>query len=161
MKVYIQNLEPAKINYSKLSSLDKYLLEQKSVVEIYSEEGMYLVENKKVYKLLPINEKSEKITLADTELIVDETIIVKEIAFQLPFNHYSENTKIFIYKIENIRLFVEGKYEKNIVSPEKVSNIDKYCNFVTTNFYFDICNKNELFDPYVKNELNVFLSLLN
>ena len=160
MKVYIQNLKPAKINYNKLSILDKYLLEQKSVVEIYSEEGMYLVENKKVFKMLPINETSEKITLSDMELIVDGTIIVKEIAFQLPFNHYPENTEIFTYKIKNIRLFVEGKYEENIVNPAKVSKIDKYCNFVTTNFYFEIC-KNELFDPYVKNELNVFLSLLN
>jgi len=161
MKIYVKDIFPKKITHDKLTKLDEYYSTKKDILEIFSEKGMYLVENSKVWKLLPTNEKM--VTFVDSEnnttFLIDETTIEKQVAWQIPMNSETIETTIFIYNGKNLRLTIEGYYKKTKL-PKTYS--DKYYNFIVTNFYFEPKNENlEMTNPFLKNEINVFLSLLN
>jgi len=161
MKIYVKDIYPKKITRDKLIKLEEYYSSTKEILEIFSEKGMYLVENSKVWKIIPTNEKL--FTFVDSEnnatFLIDETTIEKQASSQIPIDHSIIETTIFIYNGKNVRLLIEGYYKKNIM-PKTYS--DKYYNFLVTNFYFEPKNNNfEITNPFLKNEINVFLSLLN
>jgi hypothetical protein len=161
MKIYVKDIYPKKITRDKLLKLDEYYSSKKEILEIFSEKGMYLVENSKVWKIVPTNEKL--FTFVDSEnnvtFLIDETIIEKQPSSQIPIDHSTIETTIFIYNGKNVRLLIEGYYKKNAMP--KTSS-EKYHNFLVTNFYFEPKNNNlEMTNPFLKNEINVFLSLLN
>jgi len=161
MKIYVKDIYPKKITRDKLIKLEEYYSSTKEILEIFSEKGMYLVENSKVWKIIPTNEKL--FTFVDSEnnvtFLIDETTIEKQASSQIPIDHSTIETTIFIYNGKNVRLLIEGYYKKNIM-PKTYS--DKYYNFLVTNFYFEPKNNNlEITNPFLKNEINVFLSLLN
>jgi hypothetical protein len=161
MRIYVEDINPKKITYNKLISLQEFYLSKKDVLEIFSEKGMYLVENSKIWRLFPTNEKIVKFVDANNNLtfLIDESNIEKIPSSQLPIEHECVETTIFIYHMKNVRLIIEGFYKKTIAIS---SNVDKYYNFVVTNFYFEPKNENFKIDnPFLKNEINVFLSMLN
>jgi len=161
MRIYVEDINPKKITYNKLISLQEFYLSKKDVLEIFSEKGMYLVENSKIWRLFPTNEKIVKFVDANNNLtfLVDESNIEKIPSSQLPIEHECVETTIFIYHMKNVRLIIEGFYKKTIAIS---GNVDKYYNFVVTNFYFEPKNENFKIDnPFLKNEINVFLSMLN
>ena len=95
----------------------------------------------------------------NTTFLIDETTIEKQVAWQIPMNSETIETTIFIYNGKNVKLTIEGYYKKTKL-PKTYS--DKYHNFIVTNFYFEPKNENlEMTNPFLKNEINVFLSLLN
>ena len=115
----------------------------------------------KIWRLFPRNEKMVKFVDDNNNLtfLIDESNIEKIPASQLPIEHECVETTIFIYHMKNVRLIIEGFYKKSILTN---ANMDKYYNFVATNFYFEPKNENlEISNPFLKNEINVFLSMLN
>ena len=50
VKMYIDGLKPDKINKHILRKLDDYFREKKETFHLYSEDGIYSIENSKIYK---------------------------------------------------------------------------------------------------------------
>ena len=152
MKIYIETYKLTNI-INKYNILDNYLYSEKQQIEIYSEEGIFVVDNSKVFKLKIIDKPPYKIEVKGNHLLIDESIIEKEINYQVPPEHITIHSTTFTYKINpkiNLFFVIEGTYNK------KQSN-DKYSDFEPTNLYFTSSSTiNE-----IKDTLCVFLSLLN
>jgi len=162
MRIYVEEIQPKKITRDKLSKLEEYFSIKKDILEIFSEQGMYLVENEKVWKLFPKSDKMTKVVEDGVTFFLDESIIEKKICSQIPMEHACIETTIFIYHMKNVKLVIEGYYEESVSSKMNVDKSDKYSNFITTNFYFEPKNANlDISNPFMKNEINVFLLMLN
>ena len=171
MKIYIENYNPSKI-ITKMEKLDTYFISKQEVVEIYCDEGIYLINHNNCYKFIVSNENIVNKTLNGVNYVIDESYITKTHAYQIPYDHISINiTKIYYglpYKnnLKNqnqnlIYLVVEGV--KNM-KPNYDNNYDttnRYENFVPNNFYFEVFVKEPIDTILQKEIINVFLSLLN
>jgi hypothetical protein len=143
MKIYIEEINPKEIDYKKI---EKKLKNDRSFVELYSEEGMHVVENKKMYKIIPTNEKVVKIKENGFTFILDKSKILREECYQVPINHVKINKKK--YTIEKTRCIIECIYDEN--------NMKLYID----DFYIEVEDENISIEK-IKNEYNVFLLLLN
>jgi hypothetical protein len=166
MRIYVEDLEPKNITRIKLAKLGEYYSGKNDIIEIFSEKGMYLVENSKMWKLVITNDKTTKVIENGVSFLVDETNIEKKIHSHIPFDNSIYKKTIFMYQMKNVRLFIKGHYEEGRVT---ILNIDKldfdksdvYNKFLVEDFYFEPKYENlNIRDPNVKNEINVFLSLL-
>ena len=155
-----------------MEKLDTYFISKQEVVEIYCDEGIYLINHNNCYKFIVSNENIVNKTLNGVNYVIDESYITKTHAYQIPYDHISINiTKIYYglpYKnnLKNqnqnlIYLVVEGV--KNM-KPNYDNNYDttnRYENFVPNNFYFEVFVKEPIDTILQKEIMNVFLSLLN
>lgn len=171
MKIYIENYNPSKL-IKKLDSLDTYFLSKKDIVEIYSDEGIYLIDHNNCYKRIISNENVVNKSLNGVNYIIDETDIINTDVSQIPPDHISINITKFYFGLPNanhlknqnqnlINLVIEGV--KNM-KPNYDNNYDtqnKYENFLPNNFYFEVFYKENIDVILQKEILNVFLSLLN
>jgi hypothetical protein len=163
-KIYIKDFDAASLR-KKLSKLDKYFRNQEITVELVSPDGLFTIENNKLYKLKPVDKEIVEREFEGFKLLFDNSYFEKEFIFsQVPYDHINLDVLKFYYGQDNLdkksflRLVVEGLYENE--NKFKLGEIrkDKYSNFLPTNFYF---LANESFDNVlVKKELNVFLSML-
>lgn len=149
MKIFIENYNIVDI-LNKKNNFDKYYEKTYNRIDIFSPEGMFIIDESSMYKLTNIVDRPLKILnnfYKNTSLILDETLYNKNEVFQLPVNHIQINTVSFIYKINNTKMIIEGTYNNNhnVV-------IDKYEEFTPTDIYFT---------DFGINEINVFLMALN
>jgi hypothetical protein len=153
MKIFINNL-----NLNILSNLDKlfkdYLFNTENSIELYTDEGIFNIYDKNIYKLFP-NDKpivTYKNYYIDFTLIVDKSCFIKEkvnsingktyLSFETVKNYYRINNKCNVY------LVIKYCYENNKLIPNDI--------------YFEIDNDDiEINDIYIKKEIIEFLSLLN
>jgi len=154
MKIYIETYNLNDI-IKKLYILDKFWFNTKTQIDIYSEEGIFIVNNTKIFKLNISDKKIQKLEnyVKNHTLLIDDSIIDKEITYQIPQDHIAINLTSFTYKIcqkSNVSLVIEGTYNQ-------VPQTDKYIGFEPSNFYF-ISYSNII---EIKDTLCVFLSLLN
>jgi hypothetical protein len=171
MKIYIENYNPSKL-IKKLDNLDTYFLSKKEIVEIYCDEGIYLIDHNNCYKRIISNENVVNKSLNGINYIIDETDITNTDVSQIPPDHISINITKFYFGLPNannlknqnqnmINLVIEGV--KNM-KPNYDNNYDaqnKYENFLPNNFYFEVFYKENIDVILQKEILNVFLSLLN
>ena len=159
IKIYLDDYPPQNI-LSKLDLLDKLYKQTKNHIEIISTDGIFHIENNKLYKLI----NHDKQIIQKNNLILDKSICIKNIHYsQIPFEHISTNiTSIYYGHHKNIQFVIEGIYETNIqLKKEKYNINDKYYHFIPTNFYF-LANEDFDFDNILlMEEINVFLSMLN
>jgi len=166
MRIYAEDLEPKKITREKIAKLQQYYFSKNDLIEVFSEKGMYLVENSKLWKLVMTNDKITKVLEDGVSFFIDETHIEKKVHSQLPFDNHSIKKTIFTYQTKNVRLVIEGYYEENRVTILNIDKLDNdksdiYKNFIVSDSYFELKHKNLNFNNVdVKNEINVFLSLL-
>lgn len=161
-KIYIKDFDVASLR-KKLSKLDEYFRNKEITVEMVSPEGLFTIENNKLFKLKPVDKEIVEHEFEGFTLLLDTSYFEKEFIFShVPYDHINIDVVKFYYGQENLgkksflRLVVEGIYD-NCLQNEIISK-DKYYNFIPTNFYF---LANESFDNVlVKKELNVFLSML-
>jgi hypothetical protein len=160
-KIYIKDFDVASLR-KKLGKLDEYFRNQEITVEMVSPEGLFTIENNKLFKLKPVDKEIVECEFDGFTLLFDNSYFEKEFVFShVPYDHINIDVVKFYYGQENLgkksflRLVVEGFYD-NCMKVD-VSR-DKYFGFLPTNFYF---LANESFDNVlVKKELNVFLSML-
>ena len=170
MKIYIENYNPSKL-IQKLDKLDTYFLCKKDIVELYCDDGMYLIDQNSCYKLNVSNENVVNKTLNGVKLVIDESDVKKTDAYQIPTEHISINITKFYYGLPNanqlknqnqnmINLVIEGV--KNM-KPNYDNNYgeNKYENFMPNNFYFEVFIRENIDVILQKEIINVFLSLLN
>jgi hypothetical protein len=78
MKIYIDNYEPKNLS-NKLDKLNKYLINSNSYVEIYSDDGIFYVDEFGIYKIIIINDDHIKYTskALNYGFIIDNTKLYK------------------------------------------------------------------------------------
>ena len=77
MRIYLEHFNYQNINFNNLNKCNK---EERNQIEIYSDEGIYLIENNRLYKLKLMDgniERSENY-INNINLLIDKTIIKKQ-----------------------------------------------------------------------------------
>ena len=163
MKLFIDSYNIQDL-LKKIPQLDKYNVKHKSQMEIYSDEGIYIVDDIKLFKLI-INDQpivTIKNYYNKCNLIIDKSTVKTIETTQVPPFHLSLQTVIFYYSLvekSNIKLVIQGKYDlKELINSEKD---DKYYGFLPCDFYFEVSDEVDINNILFKEEFNVFLSLLN
>lgn len=162
MKIYLDDYDPKKL-ISKFDALDYLYRETKNFIEILSLDGIYYIENGNIFKL-----NVQDCSLIKKEnFILDKSSYIKELTYsQIPYDHVSTNITSFYYGVnKNIQLVIEGTYhveeDMGLMKKNKYNVGNKYYHFVPTNFYF-LANEDFDFNQFLnREEINVFLSLLN
>jgi len=144
MKIYIKNYNIHDLT-EKTHLLKKYYNNSKKIIFIYSNEGVFQINDNTIMKMNIVKDKINKMS---NGIIVDESEIVYEKHTHIPFEHVFQNTIQHIYKISpssKLKLVIEE-------NPET---------FVPIDFYFETNIEDKIYNPIIKDDLNVFLSLLN
>lgn len=161
MKIYVKDYAPKRLlDKSRMNLLEQYFFRNEKYTAIYSANGNYIIDYNNIYKTKPLTDgpiKEMPNYFENMVLLLDETNIVKEKVNQIPVEHISMEITKYIYSMKYIKLVVEGIYIG------EVSSENKYNNFTATDFYFEVVNDTTDItnNCYIKNELNVFLSILN
>jgi len=161
MKLYLQEYDQKDL-LQKLTLLDKYLLEINENTEFYTYQGIFQIDSKNIYKLLIKNDNQRTLNSNNTVFLVDESIIEREISYQIPFHHLVLNYKKFVFcvnKKSKLRYIVECITEQKKNDDMNKNLIKKYDGINISNNYFELYSNNDNDIPC--NEINVFLSLLN
>ena len=155
-----------------LTKLEPYLIKKTHSIDIYSKHGIYQVNENETYKINIKSEKSHKnIVLNKNDkndknitLVIDDSVIEKEILHQLPYEHI--NIPLIVQKyslnknaknMNDFVLVIEFIDKDNNNNNNKKEN--ENANAMPINYYFEYNSKNGNNIP--TEEINVFLSLLN
>jgi hypothetical protein len=158
MIIFIKDYNLNKL-ISKLPLLDKYIKETNLIYEIYSEDGIYQIDSNNIYKLCIDDKPIEYYNnyYNSLSLICDNSSINKIKENQVPNNgieNYIKNIYYSLNSTSKIKLVIQ--IDNNLFNQNNDNNI--------INVYFEINIKDEDIDLnnyFIKNELNVFLSILN
>lgn len=151
MKIFIKDYNIFILNQDKIKLLDKYLVNTKIHNEIYSKDGIYYVDNNNTYKLLH-NDKNIKIFekyYNNLDIIVDYSDTVKIKEYQIPFDSMVIPVKNMYYSLTSnskIKLLIQ---------------LNNDSDDILLDLYFIIDEEVDVNSIFIKQELNVFLSLLN
>jgi hypothetical protein len=162
MKIYIQeNKLPflANSNKKKLENLEKYLISEESIIDIYSKQGMYQINDNKTYKLYTKSEKVHKNIIIQNDinekkeviLVVDDSEIIKETVYGIPCDHI------------NIPLIIK-KYSLNKNNKSSILLVIEFVKkdtLIPINYFFEYNKKYEANNNIPTEDISVFLSLLN
>jgi len=147
MKVFVDKYNMDKL-VTQMQSLDQYYTKTKTRQRIYSADGMFVIENNKIYKSVIVDvETTIHMKLGDFELIGDETTMTLEETHQIPSNHVMVQSTLLYYSQSpkaNVQLVIEGD--------------SKNSSFTPTDFYFEVSG--DIDNYLIKEELNIFLSQL-
>jgi len=155
MKIFIENYTLLSLN-NKIPSLKKYLVDTKQQLEITSNEGQYYIDESKVYKIIVSDKDAvvHKKYYNDYNLLLDNSYTVLVETNQIP-NHNIEIIYKYYYfalnKLSKLRLVIQTIYDIN----DEINNISPI------DFYFEKEGDIEINNIFFKDEINVFLSLLN
>ena len=94
MKIYIENYHPSKL-IKKMENLDIYFISKQEVVEIYCDEGIYLINQNNCYKFIVSNENVVNKSLNGVNYLIDDSVITKINGYQIPPDHISINITKF------------------------------------------------------------------
>lgn len=171
MKVYFKDVKPSEfISKKGLKLVDAQFRKREIYNEIYSEEGVYLVENKKIYKIMDHGGTCESYDFCGNPVLIYKNQTMdgggdlkeKEEDYQIPFKHISKLCVKFTYSVSTkskVKLIIKGFFEPFIKQHDALD--DKYYNFIPTDFYFEMGNEESLENAFVKEEIIGFLSLFN
>jgi hypothetical protein len=147
--------------YNKLHALDKYYTDKKIIHEIYSDEGIYCVNDKNICKLCITDNNTTEISnyIDDHNIIIDYSTIQYKEQKQLPYEHLFLSTIEFHYHASHrspIQLIITGNY----YASTDETNQDRYKHFIPNDFYFEILDRIDVNGQMCKDEINELLSLL-
>ena len=150
MRIFINNYSLSKLS-TCISSLKKYLIDTKTILEISSDEGEYYIDNLKVYKIHVDDEDAVIYTnyCADINLIVDYSRI-----------NLIETNQITNFNVELLYKYYYFALNKSSKIKFVIKSLDEV-NIIPNDFYFEIEGEVEIDDLFVKNEIIGFLSMLN
>lgn len=160
MKIYIPTFNNTHL-LKKMEEFKKKLIldEHKEIINVYSEQGIYEVDSKNIYKYDTIFDcqMKEKIVFnydETYELLLDKSHTNKIIVNYLPFSHNIIKTLFNSFIIDNNN----KKYQIKLCI---CYNVHLTTNASDTYFYFDIPDNVDLHNISIKQDINVFLSHLN
>jgi len=162
MKIFVKNYDIKTLDkFMKL--LDKYYISSEINIQLYSKEGIFTVDNNAFFKIKTIDKDIVVVKnyYKSFTLLIDHSINTYENSHQLPVEHMAFTIKKCCFATNNtskIKLIIEGN---NDIENSTNMSFSKEYNMVPSNFYFDISDEIDINNDFVKQELNVFLSLLN
>jgi len=143
-KIYIANYDPSNLT-NKLDKLKPLLKKQVVVKHLYCDDGMYTIENNKLYMLEPsFNSNVEEKKVNNYTFIIDSTPVNKiEVQSQLPLSYIIRETVVNVCGSMDTTLNVETIDNKVV------------------DFYF-LCkeHKVDFSNQFFKEDLNEFLAVL-
>lgn len=163
MKIFIDNYKPIQL-LSILQNLEIYFHSKETLMEIYSDSGIFIVNNNYLSEL-NINDDTtlKTIKLLDFTLIIDKSKVLLKDIHHLPNNHISNYITSMKYCIDKsshtskssnkLFLIIEGP-KQDLDSTE-----NNFSHFIPNNFYFEF-DEDKFTLEECKNDLIVFLSLL-
>jgi len=157
MKIYIDHFN-LDILSSLMSSLDELLNSIETYIEVYSDEGIYQIDNNSILQLKPVDEKYSihKNYYNDFTIIVDPSYFNKEsVSSIIGGVIYNRTIQRYVYKLNKasqLMLVIEGTYKPIPDHPLQPK-------FHPNNIYFETTNnKYDVNDSFSKKELTEFLS---
>jgi len=147
-----------------LKKIEPYLVEKQHIIDIYSKEGIYQVNDNTTHKLCIKSEKNhDDIILKrpddkNVTLIIDDSIIEKEITHQIPFEHVNIPLTIHRYSLNKK---VKNNTSGLVLVIEFIDVNNNKENMRPINYYFEHNTKFGDGDNIPTEDINVFLSLLN
>ena len=155
MKLYIEDYKFSNL-VKKLSSLKKYLVDTKTRLEISSNDGEYYIDNSRVYKIIISDEAPKRYEqyYKNLNLIVDFSYTTIIETNQIPNNNIE-----FVFKYLYFALNKSSKLK--LVIKTLNETVDDINNIIPVDFYFEKEGNDEINTIFFKDEINVFLSLLN
>jgi hypothetical protein len=166
MKIYINyfNLE---ILPNLMNLLKENLIKIETYVQVYSIDGIYKIDSLTTKKLITNDTNIEILNnyYNNYTLIVDKSYFTEENVTSVNSHHVSCKMNKYIYEINaksNVKLIIEGAAieDKDVKEEVFLKNNSDY-NTLPNNIYFEIPNNINIKDALIKNEIIVFLSLLN
>lgn len=152
MKIYINNLNLNILN--ELSNNFKSLLiDKKQYIILYTEEGIYEINNKLIYRLEQIDRdiKQYENFYNEFTLIIDPSFFNKHIETSIiGTKHISNQIVKYIYKLNK-------KTDLNLI-------IEYYLHdskMIENDIYFELNKEIDINEIFIKKEIIEFLSLLN
>jgi len=149
MKIYIKNLELQNIK-GNIELMKKYEIKNMKYIIFYSNDGIFELNNKNLYKLYQNDVKitSDNISYnnEDYELLYDNSLYNKEKLYSVP-NLYREK------KIKKTYFKIEKTFSTFILEQDDNNIIDFY-------FELDDKSKDKISNNIIKNEISSFLSIL-
>ncbi len=142
-KIYIDNYNLLNLT-SKLDLLKSLLVDTKEVKEIYSQYGIYRLENNNLYQLeSAFKSEIEVKKFTNITFIIDSTLVTRtEVQSQLPLDYIVVPTLVRKYKKSGLTMYVESVENK------------------VTSFYFEYNGKIDFTNDFFKEDLSVFLNVL-
>lgn len=151
MKMYINNYEMNQLP-KKLKGLNDYLICTKNSVEIYSDEGIYFVDENNIYELTHLDGPIKTINYnSNVEMIIDLSTTTSTIVHQLPVDN-------IILKISKSTYQLSPKSKIALIIQSMLNNRMEY---VPYDFYFEVSGEIDINGPMFKEDINVFLFHLN
>ena len=151
MKIYINNYNIDNLS-KKLKGLNGYLINKTNSIEIYSDEGIYLVDENNIYNITYLDRPIQKINYTDSiEMSIDLSTTNSIIVNQLPSDNIILKLATYTYKIcprSKVKLVINFTLNKNM-------------EYKPYNFYFDVSDDIDINGPIFKEDINVFLFHLN
>jgi hypothetical protein len=151
MKIYINNYNIDNLS-KKLKGLNEYLINKTNSIEIYSDEGIYLVDENNIYNITYLDRPVQKINYTDdVEMCIDLSTTNSIIVNQLPSDNIILKLATYTYKLcprSKVKLIVNFTLNKNM-------------EYKPYNFYFDVSDDIDINGPIFKEDINVFLFHLN
>ena len=151
MKIYINNYNIDNLS-KKLKGLNEYLINKTNSLEVYSDEGIYAVDENNIYNITYLDRPVQKINYTDdVEMCIDLSTTNSIIVNQLPSDNIILKIATYTYKTcprSKVKLIVNFTLNKNM-------------EYKPYNFYFDVSDDIDINGPIFKEDINVFLFHLN
>ena len=164
MKIYFPKVMPQMIHTGSFEKLDKYFCKKEIYQEIYSDEGIFIVDNKNIYKKKIIDEEVISINkyVMEKDILIDYSKEKLEDSYQIPFNHkHFINIKVsyLVNPRSHIKLFIIMSPNENWVNDYLDKN-DFYLYCKVIDIYFEVQEHIDIYGVFCKNEINELLSLI-
>jgi hypothetical protein len=156
MKIYINHFNLF-ILPDLLKNLSKYKINSEEFLQVYSPDGIYLIDESSTMILKPVDRDIVILNnfYENYTLIIDPSFYIIEKTHQIPQEHISTKIKKEFYKLNK-------NYMKLVIEFEEIIQTDTIENgYTPKDIYFELSNSSNINDALVKEELIVFLSLLN
>jgi hypothetical protein len=148
MKLYIENYNIQNI-FKKQKSLDQFLSNKSNIFEVYSTDGIYVVDQNNIYKLSILDKNIIKIDnfIEKYNILIDKSEITTKNVNQIPFDNFILKSENYIYKLNNKSRI---KLVLNLILNETME-------YIPADFYFDIPDELDVNSPLFKQDIQEFL----
>ena len=156
MKIYIDNYNITNLS-KKMKGLNKYLTNKTNTIDVYSDEGIFSVDQQNIHKVTYLDKPVKKVKYINEtntifDLMIDSSETTLSIVNQLPPDNIIMKTETQVYQTSatsKVKLVI-------------VSLLNRQLNeYKPHDFYFDVSNDIDINSPIFKEDINVFLFHLN
>ena len=156
MKIYIDNFSITNLS-KKMKGLNKYLTNKTNTIDVYSDEGIFSVDQQNIYKITYLDKPVKKAKYINEDntifdFLIDSSETTSSIVNQLPQDNLVMKTETQVYQTSatsKVKLVI-------------ISLLNKQLNeYKPHDFYFDVSNDIHINSPIFKEDINVFLFHLN